>query len=82
MVHETYFGPAVIVGQFSAVQNSVRVPKRRFTWLKKSTAGKIVGIYSAIVIYEKIMVDNTTKKGNIKNDTYMLSGLKYRLCKQ
>ena len=27
-----------MVGQFSGVQNSVRVPYRRFTWLKKSTA--------------------------------------------
>ena len=34
----TYLGPAVIVGQFSLVQNSVRVPQSKFTWLKKSTA--------------------------------------------
>ena len=34
----SYLGPAVIVGQFSLVQNSVRVPQRKFTWLKKSTA--------------------------------------------
>lgn len=27
-----------MVGQFSGVQNSVRVPYSRFTWLKKSTA--------------------------------------------
>jgi hypothetical protein len=35
-----YFGPAVIVGQLSGVQNSVSVPYRRLTWLKKSTAEK------------------------------------------
>lgn len=35
---EKYFGPAVIVGQLTGVQNSVRVPCRMFTWLKKSTA--------------------------------------------
>ena len=34
----SYLGPAVIVGQFSLVQNSVRVPQSKFTWLKKSTA--------------------------------------------
>ncbi|CAL5364093.1 unnamed protein product [Camellia sinensis] len=33
----SYLGPAVIVGQFSGVQNSVRVPYSKFTWLKKST---------------------------------------------
>lgn len=38
MVLERYFDPAVIVGQVDGVQNSVRVPYRRFTWLKKSTA--------------------------------------------
>lgn len=31
------FGPAVIVGQLTGVQNSVSVPYKRFTWLKKST---------------------------------------------
>jgi hypothetical protein len=36
----TYFGPAVIVGQISGVQNSVSVPYKRLTWLKKSTAEK------------------------------------------
>uniref|UniRef100_A0A0A9CXM6 Uncharacterized protein n=1 Tax=Arundo donax TaxID=35708 RepID=A0A0A9CXM6_ARUDO len=36
----SYFGPAVIVGQLSAVQNSVSVPYSRLTWLKKSTAEK------------------------------------------
>ena len=36
----SYLGPAVIVGQFSLVQNSVRVPQSKFTWLKKSTAEK------------------------------------------
>lgn len=28
---ESYFGPAVIVGQVTGVQNSVRVPYKRFT---------------------------------------------------
>jgi hypothetical protein len=35
-----HFGPAVIVGQLSGVQNAVSVPYRRLTWLKKSTAEK------------------------------------------
>ena len=35
---KVYFGPAVIVGQLSGVQNSVSVPYSRLTWLKKSTA--------------------------------------------
>jgi hypothetical protein len=35
---KAYFGPAVIVGQLSGVQNSVSVPNSRLTWLKKSTA--------------------------------------------
>lgn len=35
---KTYFGPADIVGQLDGVQNSVRVPYKIFTWLKKSTA--------------------------------------------
>ena len=34
-----YFGPADMVGQVAGVQNSMRVPYRMFTWLKKSTAG-------------------------------------------
>lgn len=33
----SYFGPADIVGQLAGVQNSVSVPYRMFTWLKKST---------------------------------------------
>jgi hypothetical protein len=33
-----YFGPADIVGQVAGVQNSISVPYRMFTWLKKSTA--------------------------------------------
>jgi hypothetical protein len=46
----TYLGPADIVGQFSGVQNSVNVPKSRFTWLKKSTAAPIAHprIYESI----------------------------------
>lgn len=36
----TYFGPADIVGHVNDVQNSVSVPYRMFTWLKKSTAAK------------------------------------------
>jgi hypothetical protein len=33
-----YFGPADMVGHVAGVQNSIRVPYRMFTWLKKSTA--------------------------------------------
>ena len=40
MYVKAYFGPAVIVGQLSGVQNSVSVPYSRLTWLKKSTAVK------------------------------------------
>lgn len=38
--HISYFGPADIVGHVAGVQNSIRVPYRMFTWLKKSTAVK------------------------------------------
>ncbi|BAS84652.1 Os03g0409500, partial [Oryza sativa Japonica Group] len=30
----TYFGPADMIGQVDEVQNSIRVPYRKFTWLK------------------------------------------------
>ena len=52
---EKYFGPAVIVGQLTGVQNSVRVPNKRFTWLKKSTAvekeGKVAKNHFAVNTY-------------------------------
>ena len=36
----SYFEPAVIVGHVAGVQNSIRVPYKMLTWLKKSTATK------------------------------------------
>ena len=36
----SYFEPAVIVGHVAGVQNSIRVPYKMLTWLKKSTAMK------------------------------------------
>jgi hypothetical protein len=35
-----YLDPAVIVGHVVGVQNSIRVPYKMLTWLKKSTAAK------------------------------------------
>jgi hypothetical protein len=69
-----YLDPAVIVGHVAGVQNSIRVPYKMLTWLKKSTAvdKKMCTVHDKVSVYD-FSVPKISKKSLLLTASHSLS---------